>query len=232
MKTTTRTAAFLIAAATAAANASMVVPDGQIITGTITADNHYALYSSTGSDFQYHGGNETGASGNPGRYNWSVAEGYSFESGDQLYIAAWSDDRVAQGVLAELHSDSLGTILSGDPRWQVYATNASRGTGDLHPGTSEIAQHVAFADANELWQSTVTGGANGAGPWNTIAGIDAAALWMWHGVEGVADPLRGAHGAGEMMIFRTALASPPPVPAPGAVALIGIGGLLMTKRRR
>lgn len=232
MKTTARTAAFLIAAASAAAHASVAIPDGIIVTGTVTADNHYALYSSTGSDFQYHGGNETGHAGNPGRYNWSIAENYSFESGDFLYIAAWSDDRIAQGVLAEFHTDSLGTILSGDPRWQVYATHANRATGDAHPGAAEVATHAAFADANELWQSTVTGGSNGVTPWNTIAGIDTAAQWMWHGTEGVADPLRGAHGAGEMMIFRTALTNPPPVPAPGAFALLGLGGLLITKRRR
>jgi hypothetical protein len=212
--------------AAAPAFASLAIPDRSAnFRGTITADNHYALYSSIAGDFTYHGGNETGHAGSLGAYNWSHAESYEFEAGDYLYIAAWSDDRVAQGVLAEFHSDSLGAILSGDPRWQVFASGVDRGTGDSHPDASEIASHAAFADANNLWESTVTGGSNGVAPWSTIAGIDAHAAWMWRSA-GETDAFRGSHGLGEMLVFRTA------VPAPGAIALLGLGGLLTVRRRR
>ena len=67
----------------------------------ITADNHYALYSSTSNVFSYHGGNEIGAGGSPGTYNWSLPETYNINVGDRVFIAAWSDDSVAQGLLAE-----------------------------------------------------------------------------------------------------------------------------------
>lgn len=219
-------AAAICVSIAAPAMASLNVPERSTnLRGTITADNHYALYSSIAGDFTYHGGNETGHAGSHGGYNWTHAESYELEAGDFFYIAAWSDDRVAQGVLAEFHSDSIGTILSGDPRWQVFASGINRGTGDLHPEASEIAAHAAFADANNLWESIVTGGSNGVARWRTIAGIDATASWMWRSA-GEADAFRGSHGLGEMLVFRTM------VPAPGAMALLGLGGLLTIRRRR
>lgn len=213
------TAALAAGFAAAGANADFV-------TGTITADNHYALYSSAGSVFSYHGGNEIGSGGAPGTYNWSQAEGYAFEAGDFLYIAAWSDDSVAQGVLGEFHSDGLGTILTGDARWQVYATDINRGDGDAHPDALEIAGHVGFADANLLWASTYVGGANGMAPWSTIAGVSNDARWMWKQSAEDSDPLIGGSAAGEMLIFRTS------VPTPGSFAIMGLGGLTVLRRKR
>lgn len=218
--------AVICISAGAPAMASLAIPDRSFnIRGTITADNHYALYTSTAGSFIYHGGNETEAAGSFGEHNWSHAESYEFEAGDFLYIAAWSDDLVAQGVLAEFHADSIGTMLSGDARWQVFASGINRGTGDLHPDASEIAAHAAYADANGLWESIVTGGHNGVTPWSTIAGIDAAASWMWRSA-GDADAFRGSHGSGEMLVFRAH------IPAPGAVVLFGLSGLLVAQRRR
>jgi uncharacterized protein (TIGR03382 family) len=197
-----------------------------LVTGTITADNHYALYSSLGAAFSYHGGNELGAGGSPGQYNWSEAETYAFNGGDFIYIAAWSDDAVAQGVLGQFQSSGLGTILSGDSRWQVYATNINLGDGDPHPTASAIAGHVGFADTNALWESTYAGGANGVAPWSTIAGISPNARWMWKNVPGDPDPLEGGSGAAEMLIFRTV------VPSPGTLALAALGGAALLRRRR
>lgn len=200
--------------------------NADVITGTITADNHYSLYTSAGGTFSYHGGNELGAGGFPGTYNWSMAESYSFEAGEYLYIAAWSDDSVAQGVLGEFHSEELGTILSGDARWQVYGTNINRGDGDAHPSAAEIAGHVSFADANGLWVNPFVGNPNGDQPWGYIAGVSEGARWMWKGTVEGADPIHGGSGANEMLIFRTA------VPAPGALAVLGLGGLSGLRRRR
>lgn len=205
------------------------VSHADVITGTITADNHYALYTSVANSFSYHGGNELGASGNPGRYNWSVAEMFEFQAGDFLYIAAWSDDAVAQGVLAEFFVPSLGTIRSGDPRWQVFATGLNRGDGDPHPAANEIAAHVGFADSNDLWEIPYVGETNGVQPWGFIAGISGEAEWMWRDSDSVSDPLRGGFGQGEMLIFRTAT---PPVPAPGGAIMLGFAGLGLALRRR
>jgi MYXO-CTERM domain-containing protein len=227
MRKTIATLSFTATVGALAAGTS--VANAELVTGTITADNHYALYSSLGSDFTYHGGNEIGYAGNPGTYNWSQAESWSFEAGDFLYIAAWSDDAVAQGVLAEFHSDSLGTILSGDARWQVYGTNQNRGDGDPHPDAAEIAAHVNFATNNSLWESPFVGGQNGIAPWSNIAGISGDARWMWIDVPGDDDPLQGGSGAREMLIYRTVVNSA--VPGPGAMALLAAGGLVGGRRR-
>jgi hypothetical protein len=200
-----------------------------VVYGTVTADNHYALYTSTGNVFSYHGGNETGAGGNPGRYNWSMAEMFEFQAGEYLFIAAWSDDAIAQGVLADFYVSNLGSISSGDSRWQVYASGINRGNGDAHPDASEIAGHVGFADSNELWETPYVGEYNGALPWGTIAGISEEAAWMWRDSDTVSDPLRDGFGQGEMLIFRTATI---PIPAPGGAVALGLAGLALVRRRR
>jgi len=220
MKTTMTTLAMLAAAC------GTTMAQAEMVTGTITADNHYSLYSATGSNFSYHGGNELGSAGNPGTYNWSRAETYTFNAGEVLYIAAWSDDSVAQAVLCQFASAGLGTILSGDSRWEVFATNVNLGNGSPHPTATQIANHVAFADSNSLWEGVFSGGNNGISPWGTIAGISNNAKWMWKNVAGDPDPTQGGSGAAEMLIFRTS------VPAPGSLALLGLGGLAVARRRR
>ncbi len=219
-----------LAAAVTAAVGTAGAAHAEAVNVTITADNHYALFSRDNNVFSYHGGNELGAGGNPGTYNWSVAESYALNVSGTLYIAAWSDDSVAQGVLAQFTSDSLGSLLSGDSRWEVYATNVNRGDNDPHPTINEIAGYVAVADTLNLWEDTFVGGANGVEPWGTIAGISGDARWMWKNIPGDPDPTQGGSGAGEMLIFRTVM--PPSVPAPASAALLGLGGLAAARRRR
>ena len=198
---------------------------GDIITGTITADNHYALYSSAGNVFSYHGGNELGPEGSTGGSNWSVAESYQFTAGDYMYIAAWSDDSVAQGVLGEFNSPAIGTLVSGDIRWQVTTTGVHRGDGDSHPGAQEIADDVAFANSNSTWETPFVGGNNGMQPWGTIDGISDSAQWMWRNNPSSQNALIGSNGAENMMIFRAA------VPEPASFALYGLAGLAVCRRR-
>lgn len=208
-----------------AAAATATCARAGVVEALITADNHYALYSSTGGVFAYHGGNELGSGGSPGTYNWSEPEPYTFSAGDYVYIAAWSDDSVAQGVLANMWIDG-NPLHSGDPAWQVYKTDINRGDGDAHPSALEIDGHVGFADANLLWETPFVGGGNGSGPWGAVSGINGDARWMWYATPDDANPLEGGSGEGEMLIFRTT------VPAPGAMALAGLGGLLVARRRR
>ncbi len=112
-------------------------------TGTVTADNHYALFTSSGGAFSYLGGNETGAAGSPGASNWSMAESYQFQLDQVLYIAAWSDNSTAQGVLAEFRTGLTSVIRSGDARWQVAGTGVNRGDGSAHPTAAQVAGYVA-----------------------------------------------------------------------------------------
>ncbi len=196
------------------------------VTTTFTADNHYAIFSRAGSVFTFEGGNELGPSGSPGAYNWSKAETYSFDAAGYLYIAAWSDKSVAQGLIGHLVTASE-TILSGDARWQVYSTGVDRGDWSPYPTIGEMGAYVVAADTGSLWETPHVGGANGIAPWSTIAEVSDDARWMWRAT-GESDPLQGGSNHGEMLIFRI----PTDVPSPGPLVLAALGGLLASKRRR
>lgn len=216
MKNTLSTAFVLALAAAAHADT---------INATLTADNHYALYTGDTSSVTYISRNEMGAGGAPGTYNWSQPENVTFTSGAFIYIVAWSDDSVAQGLLAQI-SGTADTYHSGDPRWQVYPTSVQRGDGSIEPTTTELEGHLALADANNLWQTPSIGGNNGVSPWGTVPGIASNIPWMWVENPQQSDSLVGGSGYGETLVFRMA------VPAPGAAALIGLGSLSMMRRNR
>lgn len=202
------------------------IASADVLNISITADNHYALYSSTGGMYMYHGGNELGSGGNPGSYNWSLPESYVVQGGDRLFIAAWSDDSVAQGVLAQIFNQNEQTLHSGNAAWRVYRTDVNRGDGNAHPGIEEMAAHVLTADTQNLWETPFVGEENGIGPWGTVPDIVANARWMWGNVAGDPDPLRDGSGAGEMLIFSMN------IPTPGTLSLAGLGGLCLARRRR
>ncbi|MBY0308033.1 MAG: hypothetical protein K2Q09_04750 [Phycisphaerales bacterium] len=198
-----------------------------VISGLVTADNHYALYAGDGTTAALIGRNEMGAGGAPGTYNWSRPESWAFNAQAFLYIVAWSDDSVAQGVLAQLTNIDTGdTYNSGDPRWQVYATFTQRGDGSAEPSVGELMSYVLTADAGDLWQTPVTGGLNGVNPWGTVPGIGGDVRWMWVANPGQSNALIGGSGYGETLVFRMA------VPAPGAAAALGLGGLAALRRPR
>lgn len=198
-----------------------------LIEGHVTADNHYAIFTETESVVSRIGGNETGAGGTSGPYNWSAAESWSFEAGERLFIAAWSDDHVAQGLLASLTVDGE-TLNSGDSRWRVYATGEDRDTGDPWPEASAIADYVQIADDQDLWGDVVAGSANlpSTAPWGMIDNISTDAHWMWNSTLDGGSPFTGGADHDEMLIFSFTT-----VPAPSALTLLGVA-VVGPRRRR
>lgn len=199
------------------------------VVATITADNHYALYTGNDwTDISFIGRNELGASGSPGQYNWSKAETWNFSPGAYIYVAVWSDDAVAQGWLGEFSIDGGPAILSSDPRWEYVATDLNLGDGDPAPAVSEIGSWVNLADTNLLWDTPYVGGANGVSPWGSIAGISANAKWTWGNPNERTNPLIGGDNFEEYQIFRM----PTGVPSPGgaALALAGLGMIAVRRR--
>lgn len=207
--------------------AACTLPAGAgMITGRITADNHYALYTGSpdGSVVHFWGANEAGASGAPGTYNWSKAEYYNVNSPDPyIYIAAWSDDRVAQGLLLDLFLDG-NHVLSGDPLWQVWATGIDLDDGAPPPIVGTMMTQIGLANASG-WQTPYVGVANGAGPWGTIANIDHTAKWMWFSPTG-GDALTPGANHDEFLIFRRAI----PEPTTLSLMAAGVVGLLLRRR--
>lgn len=194
---------------------------------TITADNHYSLYTgSPASGITLLGGNELGAGGNPGTYNWSMAENFIFEPGDFIYIATWSDDAVAQGLLADITLPSGEVILSGDSRWEYIATNIDLDDGAPWPAASEISAYVAAADLAGTWSAPDIGGTNGVSPWGNIAGVSGSSKWMLGNPDRATDPFHGGMDHEEYQIFRM------PVPTPGTASLAGLAGLVFLRRRK
>lgn len=199
--------------------------NADLVNATITADNHYALYTGDTSSVSLIGRNEMGSGGSPGSYNWSQPESWSFSTGAFIYIVAWSDDSVAQGVLAQMNGVT-DTYHSGDARWEVYPTFVARGDGSVEPTPAELQGYLSTADAGNLWQTPSVGGMNGVSPWGVVPGIGTSIPWMWVENPGQGSSFTGGSGYGETLVFRMA------VPAPGAAALIGVGGLSIMRRRR
>jgi hypothetical protein len=226
MTTSTKNTTMGLAIAAGLAMCAGATANAAQVTAMITADNHYSLYSKGGAGtLTLLGGNELGAGGAPGTYNWSKPEPHNFTTSDYFYIAAWSDNSVAQGLLAQVTIDGQ-SFDSGNPAWQVYPTFIDRGDGSAHPSAAVVAGYVATADSGNLWQTPFVGGANGIAPWGTVPGINSTARWTWINNPNQSNPLSGGSGYGETLIFRI------PVPAPGAAAVLGLGGLIAARRRR
>lgn len=198
-----------------------------IVTATVTADNHYSIYATIDGVFTKVGGNETDTVGAPGAYNWSMAETFTFNASGPIYIAAWSDDATAQGLLAQLQTDA-GMIFSGDYRWEVFATGIDLDTGAPHPLATDVAAQIALADANSWWAAPYVGDTNVSGtlPWSKIADIADEARWMWNSVDG-SDALTIGRNHDEYLIFRMAA-----IPAPATGLALAGAGLVMSRRRR
>lgn len=198
----------------------------QTITATITADNAYRLAYGTGSsitNFFANVENTTAAQilscSGPEIYPNIpyVANGY-------LYIAAYSDKGVSQGVLAQFVSGSK-TSYTGSTAWQVYATGMNFDLGSGGPSVATINAQIAIANAgtgvgnsSHGWVG-LNGGPTGAGYVGKLAigednssssgtfpqvcptAIGTPTKWMWYNAAGVANPFTG-FVPGEFLIFR------------------------------
>jgi len=196
-----------------------------LVNARITADNHYALYTGSPDAVTLVGRNELNAGGSAGSYNWSVPEDYTFAPGAFIYLVAWSDDSVAQGVLAEIAGGG-DTYHSGDSRWEVYPTFVTRGDGSAEPTALELQGYIAAADVGGLWQTPSIGGMNGVSPWGVVPGIGTDKPWMWVANPNQFNSFTDGSGYGETLVFRMA------VPAPGAAAALGLAGVAGLRRKR
>ncbi|MBY0526541.1 MAG: cadherin-like domain-containing protein [Gemmataceae bacterium] len=179
-------------------------PGTETVTALLTADNHYGLYrgSADASSLSLIGRNEVGFNGNPGPYNWSLPETYTFQAspGDYLYVLAW-DDGGPQAWIGQF--DLNGVPLYSDiSHWQyTVSAGANPGENGDVPALSAVAATIASA----TWANPGASAANGSSPWGTIPGLSANAQFVWHDTLG-ADSTSDGH----YVIYRTAA---PVVPA-------------------
>lgn len=206
---------------------------GQLtISARITADNGFSLYSGSadGTRLAYIGRSSH-------IEGWWVADSFTFQHlpGDYLYLAGWSDNYWAQGVLGQFQVAGGETILTGSG-WQAHLTHRDNPTisSVFLPPLAEVASEIG----ENSWASIVHAVPNGGHPWGLREGIDPAAQWMW------GSPLisgggywDGGSGYGEYQIFRIQVGNPAEaVPEPGTVMTMGIGlaglAFLAFRRRR
>jgi hypothetical protein len=218
-----------VAACTAAVLAGLAgSASAGMVSATITADNHYALFADSPAGIIRIGGNETGATDGQGELNWVLPESWTFDTTGRIYIAVWSDPDVAQGLLADILLPTGETLNTGDSRWQVYITGQSRGTDSPWPEAAEISAFVEDADTNNEWTTPYVGPTNGSDPgqWGQISNISAGARWTWGNPSNSSDPLIGGSAVDNYQVFSIA------VPAPAGVALTAAATLFLLGRRR
>ncbi|MBX3382627.1 MAG: PEP-CTERM sorting domain-containing protein [Phycisphaeraceae bacterium] len=220
----------LIAAAASLAAALPAAGDDWLI--NMTVDNRFDVYfgTPTATNFYAGGGN-----------NWTVT--YTITATgraatDYLYVATASDRAVAQGFIGEFTNTTTNlTTVTGDAIWEVfpagaYLTQLGLGPGpwptNVQPTQAQVDLAIAYATINNLWVTPGNGGINGVSPWGARPGISPNARWIWHNANNAPDPTIGGFNHDEFLVFRIAGA----VPTPGALALLGMGGLVAARRRR
>ncbi len=196
------------------------------VSGDLDVDNYARVFTgdTAGTSLTLIGGVVTGP---------NAFQNYNFLTTDQhLYIAAWSDDSVQQGLLHDLAMDAI-PVWSGDPAWEVYATGVNINTATPGPNVTLLSSQIAIANASAggagtsvTWVPTTVGGINNgtfptANPWVIQASIATNANWTWYDSNnqvGVQPPFRGGFNHNEFLIFRT-----PVIPEPATCLLMVLG---------
>jgi len=189
------------------------------VTVTVEVDNCAAVYSGTasGSTITAVSLDPTSGPGNAVAYQFLMTP-----SDEYLYIAAWSDDRGQQGLLAEV-SVGGNLVLSGSAaHWEVFATGSNLDNCAIpQPTLASIGAQIAGA----VWVPIAVGGPPGnfplgcgsAAAWNAAgAGFTAGSNWMWSPPIVFPGPFCPGADHGEYLIFRTKIQCVPP--PPGMVA--------------
>jgi len=166
------------------------------VEAVITCDNYYALFYGNEHDgLTFVGRNEMGRDGNPGKYNWSMAETWNFDVGadDYLYIVAWSDNWYSQALLGQFN---LGgeTLYTNSEDWLYKSGTTDLGNNSPAPTIAEVESRMGGD-----WFPVDGSLHHGVSPWRYIDGISDDADWIW----GIPLMNSGGSGLGESQMFRT-----------------------------
>ncbi len=134
----------------------------------ITADNAYAFaYGTDDGISKYYGGVEAVTAGqifNCGEGPETYVIPYAETVGTtQLYIIAWADSSVTQGVLARFRRKGGGggfgeDVFTGTKGWQVCATGVDYQPGGGGPPLAQINEYIGKCNAKSLDPNTTSVG--------------------------------------------------------------------------
>lgn len=195
-------------AMTAAAQAQTVV-------GRFSADNYFAVFQ----------GNATGATSFVTSLDCTtdascIVNGKSFsipnvKNGDYIYVIAWSDHEVAQGLLGSLSGFVLdqgcGYAETGMAGWQVYANGAAfSGKPDSKSFLADLNTSIVKANngINGTWGAPAVGTTNNGSSASVpvlVSGNTGNAKWIWHNSGnciGSSQPFQGGCNHNEYLVFR------------------------------
>lgn len=205
----------------------------------MTVDNQFDAYVGTASATV---GAAVGSSS-----VWSTTESFTVTGmlpSDYFYVSTASDWSAAQGFLGEFTNVTQSLQFNtGSTAWEVFPVGQYLQLVDgswpttwafnTMPTQGEVDQALAYGAANPAvwttpaefldWDNRLAGNIT---TWGTRPGIDASAEWIWNNT-GSANPFSPGANHDEFLIFRVR-----GVPAPATVALLGLGGLVATRRRR
>jgi hypothetical protein len=130
----------------------------------ITADNAYGFgYGTVDTIGNYYGGIENTTAGQifncaDGPETYEIP-GAVADQATHLYIVAWADAAVTQGVIARFaRVDTMGeigdTILTGDEGWEVCATGINFNPGSGGPSLQLVNEQIALCNVDGLPQAT------------------------------------------------------------------------------
>lgn len=147
---------------------------------------------------------------------------------DFIYVAAYSDKHVSQGLLGQFRSAAGVRVNTGDPAWSVCATSVNFDLGSNGPpvgppvtpaSSSSINEQIANCNrggvpGNSGWVGASGGtsgnlaigqhNADGAPDFGAIACVDGSARWMWFDESPATglDPFKPGANHDEYLIFR------------------------------
>ena len=204
----------------------------------MTVDNQYSLYFGTNMATTAFVGADT---------NWTTTDTWNavgMAPTDYAYVATASDRSVAQGFLGEFNNTTQNyQFLTGGSNWEVFSAApylmqlygmGGAWPANTLPSQTQLDTAIAFATTNSLWTAPAeflnwdNRLAGNITVWGNRAGISTAAEWVWHLPPGAGgNPFSPGANHGEFLVFRVQ-----GIPAPGAIAMLGLGGLMMLRRRR